>query len=87
MAKILIIDDDSTVQMLLTRALSKNGYDIVLAKDGLEGLTIAKKIKPALIISDWLMPKLSGFLSVRARSFVWVLRPSSMGTSFVINND
>ena len=60
MAQIIIIDDDPTIQMLLTKALSDSGYEITIAKDGLEGLNLAKKIKPALIICDWLMPKLSG---------------------------
>lgn len=60
MSKILLIDDDPTIQILLTRALSKNGYEVTVAKDGLEGLNLAKEIQPALIICDWLMPKLSG---------------------------
>ena len=79
MATILIIDDDSTVKMLLTRALSKNGYEIVLAEDGLEGLTVAKKIKPALIICDWLMPKLSGL-----EVCLEVKKDPSLATTFFI---
>ena len=79
MAKILIIDDDSTVQMLFTKALSKSGYDIVLAKDGLEGLTLAKEIKPALIICDWQMPKMSGL-----EVCLEVKKDASLATTFFV---
>ena len=60
MAQILIIDDDPTVQLLLTRALQKSGYGVEIAQDGDEGLKKAEETQPALIICDWLMPKLTG---------------------------
>lgn len=60
MAKILIIDDDFTTQLLLERTLSMQGYDITLAGDGEEGLIKAKTIRPALIICDWIMPRKNG---------------------------
>ena len=60
MARILIIDDDSTIQLLLQRTLHQQGYDIVLASDGEEGLIQAKAIRPALIICDWIMPRKNG---------------------------
>ena len=60
MAKILIIDDDFTTQLLLERTLSLRGYDITLASDGEEGLIKAKTIRPALIICDWIMPRKDG---------------------------
>ncbi len=60
MARILIIDDDNTTQLLLQRTLHQQGYDIVLASDGEEGLIEAKAIRPALIICDWIMPRKNG---------------------------
>ena len=60
MAQILIIDDDSTTQLLLERTLIVQGYDITLASDGEEGLIKAKAICPALIICDWIMPRKNG---------------------------
>lgn len=66
MSRILVIDDDRTVQILLTRTLSNNGYDVSIAKDGIEGLELAEKIKPGLIVCDWLMPGLSGLEVCRA---------------------
>jgi sigma-B regulation protein RsbU (phosphoserine phosphatase) len=58
--KILVIDDDPAIQMLLKRTLSNQGYQITTASDGEEGLALAKKIIPAMIICDWLMPKMNG---------------------------
>ena len=60
MAQILIIDDDSTTQLLLERTLIMQGYDITLASDGEEGLIKARAIRPALIICDWIMPRKNG---------------------------
>ena len=60
MAQILIIDDDSTTQLLLERTLNTQGYDITLASDGEEGLIKARAIRPALIICDWIMPRKNG---------------------------
>lgn len=60
MAQILIIDDDSTTQLVLERTLSVQGYDITLASDGEEGLIKAKTTRPALIICDWIMPRKNG---------------------------
>jgi len=60
MAQILIIDDDSTTQLVLERTLSIQGYDITLASDGEEGLIKARTIRPALIICDWIMPRKDG---------------------------
>ncbi|MDJ0634366.1 MAG: SpoIIE family protein phosphatase [Xenococcaceae cyanobacterium MO_188.B29] len=60
MAQILIIDDDIATQMLLKRTLANQGYDIILASNGEEGLIKAREIRPALIICDWIMPRLNG---------------------------
>ena len=60
MNSILIVDDDLAIQSLLTRVLTGSGYNVFVANDGEKGFQLAKKIKPALIISDWLMPKLTG---------------------------
>lgn len=60
MALILIIDDDAATQLLLKRTLENQGYEVVVAGDGVEGLAKAVEITPALIICDWIMPRLSG---------------------------
>lgn len=60
MEKILVVDDDPAIQRLLEMVLRRGGYEVMVAKDGLEGWEIAQKQTPALIICDWLMPGLTG---------------------------
>jgi DNA-binding response OmpR family regulator len=61
MAKILLVEDDSNLREIYEARLMAEGYEIVSARDGEEALTIAIKEKPDLIISDVMMPKISGF--------------------------
>jgi len=60
MFKILVIDDDVAILELLKRTLKKQGYDVTVANNGEEGIEQAKQLRPALIICDWIMPKLTG---------------------------
>ncbi len=60
MPQILIIDDDPTIRLTLQKFLKSQGYDIILAKDGEEGLAKAKELHPSLIICDWMMPIIDG---------------------------
>jgi CheY-like chemotaxis protein len=61
MAKILLVEDDNNLREIYGARLSAEGYDIVSAPDGEEALAIAVKERPDLIISDIMMPKISGF--------------------------
>lgn len=61
MAKILLVEDDNNLREIYEARLMAEGYDIVSARDGEEALTVAMKEKPDLIISDVMMPKISGF--------------------------
>ncbi|MDJ0553796.1 MAG: SpoIIE family protein phosphatase [Microcoleaceae cyanobacterium MO_207.B10] len=60
MYKILVIDDDTAIQELLKRVLRKQGYEVTVAGNGEEGFQQAQKFQPALIICDWIMPRLTG---------------------------
>lgn len=60
-AKILIIDDDPDIVDALYVLLEGEGYDVVSAGDGEEGLARIKEENPDLIILDLLMPKLDGY--------------------------
>jgi len=60
MKKILIIEDDPSYLKLLNDQLTKNGYGIVQAKDGKEGLAIATSQHPDMIILDIKMPVMDG---------------------------
>jgi DNA-binding response OmpR family regulator len=57
---IVVMDDDLALQMVLEIALREAGYDVVLANNGADGLKLLETIKPALIISDIMMPQMDG---------------------------
>lgn len=59
--KILLVEDDTNLREIYGARLQAEGYDIVSAPDGENALAIAVKEKPDLIISDVMMPKVSGF--------------------------
>lgn len=61
MAKILLVEDDSNLREIYGARLEAEGYQIVSANDGEEALAIAVREKPDLIVSDIMMPKISGF--------------------------
>ena len=58
--KILIVDDDPDVILFTSTVLQDNGYATIEAQNGLEGLEIAKKEHPDLILLDLMMPVKSG---------------------------
>lgn len=61
MTKILLVEDDKSLREIYGVRLLAEGYDIVSAGDGEEALAMAIKERPRLIISDVMMPKISGF--------------------------
>lgn len=61
MAKILLVEDDQSLREIYGIRLAAEGYEIVPAGDGEQALALAVKEKPDLIISDVMMPKISGF--------------------------
>jgi CheY-like chemotaxis protein len=61
MAKILLVEDDKSLREIYGVRLMAEGYEIVSAGDGEEALALAIKERPDLIVSDVMMPKISGF--------------------------
>jgi CheY-like chemotaxis protein len=61
MAKIMLVEDDKSLREIYGVRLLAEGYDIVSAGDGEEALAMAIKERPDLIVSDVMMPKISGF--------------------------
>ncbi len=59
--KIMLVEDDNNLRAIYGDRLMAEGYEIVSARDGEEALALAVKEKPSLIISDVMMPKISGF--------------------------
>ena len=60
-AKILVVDDDPEIREAISLILEANGYKVVTAQDGFDGLNKLKEDKPDLMILDLLMPRLDGF--------------------------
>lgn len=63
--KILVVDDSPTERHFLVELLSKNGYQVVTAESGEEGITKAKAELPDLVIMDVVMPGLNGYQATR----------------------
>ena len=59
--KVLVIDDDPDILDATTMILESQGYEVVTARDGVEGLATLKAENPDLMILDLLMPKMDGF--------------------------
>jgi len=61
MSKILIIDDETDIVEMLEMKFKENGFEVITARDGQEGLSKAKETVPDLIIVDEMMPKMDGY--------------------------
>lgn len=63
--KILIVDDEPDILELIEYNLKKEGYQVFLASNGQDGISVAKKVHPDLIILDIMMPKMDGIEACR----------------------
>ena len=63
--RILCIEDNPDTQRMLTFILTRSGYDVITAEDGPQGIQKAKAWRPALIMVDMMMPKMSGADTIR----------------------
>jgi DNA-binding response OmpR family regulator len=60
--RVLIVDDDQEIVESVRFALEANDFEVLIARDGNQGLAMAEKEDPDLVILDMMMPKRSGFL-------------------------
>jgi DNA-binding response OmpR family regulator len=60
--RVLIVDDDGEIVESVKFALEQRGYAVLIARDGNQGLAMAEREDPDLVILDMMMPKRSGFL-------------------------
>lgn len=65
MIKVLMVDDERTLSMIVKETLEGQGFDVSLADNGVDGLRIANEIKPDILIADIMMPEMDGFEMVR----------------------
>lgn len=61
MSKIMVVEDDDNLREIYSIRITAEGYEVVSARDGEEALAVAVREKPDLILSDVMMPKISGF--------------------------
>ena len=61
MSKIMVVEDDASLREIYSIRITAEGYEVVSAGDGEEALAVAVREKPDLILSDVMMPKISGF--------------------------
>jgi two-component system alkaline phosphatase synthesis response regulator PhoP len=64
--KILLVDDEPDVIEFMSYNLKKEGYSIFSASNGKDGIELAKKINPDLIVLDVMMPEMDGMATCRA---------------------
>ena len=60
--RILLVDDDPEIIESMRAVLESRGYQILVARDGNQGLAMAESDRPDLVVLDMMMPKRSGFL-------------------------
>ncbi len=65
MSKILLVEDNELNRDMLTRRLTKRGYDVLIAVDGAEGIALAKSERPDLILMDMSLPVMHGWDATR----------------------
>ncbi|MBD5237921.1 MAG: response regulator transcription factor [Bacteroidales bacterium] len=63
--KILLVEDDSTLSLIVEDALIREGFDVVCASNGEKGLELFRETNPEMIVADVMMPKMDGFEMVR----------------------
>ena len=65
MKKLLLVEDNEMNRDMLSRRLERKGFEVVMAKDGGEGVAMAQSEKPALILMDMSLPVLDGWEASR----------------------
>lgn len=60
--RVLLVDDDAEIVEAMKYAIESKGYEVLVARDGNQGLAMAETEDPDLLILDMMMPKRSGFL-------------------------
>ena len=65
MEKVLVIDDDSLVRDTIVRILERQGYQVLVASDGVRGLRMFRSEQPDLVITDVIMPEKDGIETIR----------------------
>ncbi len=66
MTKILVIDDEELMRKLMKKMLMRDGHDVFIARDGVDGVEQFHQINPDLVITDMVMPNKDGYESLKS---------------------
>jgi len=80
---ILLVDDEERYREHIARVLTKAGYEVLEAGDGIEALSLLEKSQIDLVISDILMPRLNGYALVARLRAKWPTMPVILTTGFL----
>ena len=69
MPRILIVDDEPDLLTVLRLGLEAEGFDVVQASDGEQGLAMARELTPDLLVLDLMLPRMDGYKVCRALKF------------------
>ncbi len=64
--KILIVDDSNTILLMVQMILRREGYELVTARDGADGVEKVRSHRPDLVLMDVMMPVMNGFEALQA---------------------
>lgn len=62
---VLLVEDDEMLHTMYTQKFTKEGYEVLSAFNGSEGIKMAEEKKPTLILLDIIMPKMDGFVALK----------------------
>ncbi len=63
--KVLLVEDEATLAMIVQETLNSEGFDVSIANDGVEGIKMAEAINPDILVVDIMMPNMDGFEMVK----------------------
>lgn len=79
MTTVMVVDDSTTIRAMLTELLRQNGFEVMEAEDGMAAQKLMKNMRPDLVITDIVMPKMNGYELCR-----WVKNELPGGSAPVI---
>ena len=80
MTKILVIDDEELMRKLMKKMLMRDGHDVFIARDGVDGVEQFHQINPDLVITDIIMPNKDGYEVIKAKLPVAITVLKSINT-------
>jgi len=83
--RVLLVEDEALIAITTSMSLEDAGYHVTLASDGQQGLEIAMQERPDLIVSDFMMPRMSGVQMIEKLRESGCLMPIVLATAIPEN--